>query len=97
MIFPEESGFTAPYGQTMMQVQQPMHFSVSCVICPVSWSNFIAPAKQAFTHGVSLQFWHLIEIEFGLFVSILTRLIGFGYSFRYALMASLDLECSIVQ
>ena len=97
MILPEESGFTVPYGQTMMQVQQPMHFSASCVTSPVSLSRVIAPARQAVTQGVSLHCWHLIEIEFGLLVSTRTRLTGRGCSFRYALMGSLDLECSTVQ
>jgi hypothetical protein len=87
----------APYGQTIMQVQQPMHFSASCVTNPVSLSRVIAPVRQAFTQGVSLHCWHLIEMEFGLFVSTLTRLTGLGLSFRYAFIGSLDLECSIVQ
>ena len=87
----------APYGQTMIQVQQPMHFSVSCTTSPVSLSWVMAPVRQAFTQGVSLHCWHLIEIEFGLFVSTLTRLIGLGCSFRYALTGSLVLECSTVQ
>jgi hypothetical protein len=55
MILPEESGFTAAYGQTIMQVQQPMHFSGLCNTCPVSVSLVIAPVRQAFTQGVSLQ------------------------------------------
>ena len=74
-----------------------MHLSVLWVTCPVSLSFVMAPVKHAVTHGVSWQFWHLIDIEFGLFVSILTLLTGFGYSFRYALIGSLDFECSIVQ
>ena len=57
----------------------------------------IAPVRQAITQGVSLQCWHLIEIEIGLFVSTLARLTGFGFSFRYAFTRSLDLECSTVQ
>jgi hypothetical protein len=97
MILPEESGFIAPNGQTMMQVQQPMHLSGSCVTNPVSLFRVIAPARQAVMQGVSLHCWHRIEIELGLFVSTLTRLTGLGYSLRYALMGSLDLECSTIQ
>ena len=97
MILVEVSGFMAPYGQTIMHVQQPMHFSGLCVTSPVSLSRVMAPVRQAFTQGVSLHCWHLIEMECGLFVSTLTRLTGLGFSFRYALIGSLDLECSTVQ
>ena len=68
MILPVESGFMAPYEQTMIQVQHPMHFSASCTTSPVSLSSVMSPARQAVTHGVSLHCWHLIEIEFGLFL-----------------------------
>jgi len=97
MILLKVSGFMAPYGQTMMQVQQPMHFSASCTTSPVSLSMLMAPDRQAVTQGVSLHCWHLIEMEYGLFVSTLTRLSGRGCSRLYAFIGSLDLECSTVQ
>ena len=48
---PSLSIFMAPYGQTMTQVQQPMHFSGLCVTRPVFSSFCIAPVRQALRMG----------------------------------------------
>jgi hypothetical protein len=70
----------APYGQTIMQVQQPMHFSALCVTNPVSSSLRMAPERQAVTQGASSQCLHWMAKETGLLVSSRTRLIGLGCS-----------------
>jgi hypothetical protein len=87
----------APYGQTMMHVQQPMHLSLLCVIRLVFGSFCMAPARQAVTHGASSQWRHCMAKEMGLFISKRTRLIGLGCSLLYALIGSFDLECCTVQ
>ncbi len=87
----------APYGQTMMHVQQPMHFSLLWVIKPVFGSFCMAPARQAVTHCAFSQWRHWMAKEIGLFISKRTRLIGLGVSLLYALIGSFDLECCTVQ
>jgi hypothetical protein len=86
----------APYGQTMMHVQQPMHLSLLWVIRPVLASFCMAPARQAVTHGASWQWRHWIAKLIGLFISRRTRLIGLGCSLLYALIGSFDFECCTV-
>jgi hypothetical protein len=94
---PCQSIFMAPYGQTMMQVQQPMHLPALCLTSPVAWSFCMAPERQAVTQGASLQLRHWIANEIGLLTSNLIRLIGFGCSLLYALIVFFDCECWTVQ
>ena len=76
--WPSLSIFMAPYGQTIMQVQQPMHFSLLWVTWPVFSSFCIAPDKQAVTHGASSQWRHWMANETGLFTSSCYSAYWFG-------------------
>ncbi len=95
--WPSLSIIKAPYGQTITQVQQPMHLSLLWVTSPVFGSFCMAPDRQAVTHGASSQWRHWIANETGLLTSRLILAMGLGCSLLYALTMSFDFECAVVQ
>ncbi len=66
----------APKGQTMTHIQHPTHFSGLTCTRPVVGSRCIAPAMQAWTHGLS-EHWRHCNGKFILpSVSTKTRYLG---------------------